>query len=54
MKVLLADDNTERAGALACVLAADPSLLVVRLQPGVSLTEGVTSWAPDIVIVPRP
>jgi response regulator NasT len=51
MKVLLADDNTERAGALACVLVADPSLFVVRLKPGVSLTEAVTSWSPDIVIV---
>jgi response regulator NasT len=51
MKVLLADDDTERAGALASALAADPGLSVVRLEAGVSLTEAVTSWVPDIVIV---
>ena len=51
MKVLLADDDTERGGALATSLAADPGLSVIRLHPGVSLAEAVTSLAPDIVIV---
>ena len=51
MKVLLADDDAERAGAVARVLAADAGLTVVRLQPGESLADAVASLAPDVVLV---
>ncbi|MBN8897213.1 MAG: ANTAR domain-containing protein [Rhodospirillales bacterium] len=51
MKVLLADDDAERAGALARVLAADPSLVVLRLAPGQMLADAVGQHAPDIVLV---
>jgi response regulator NasT len=51
MKVLLADDDAERAGALAGVLAADAWLTVVHLEQGVSLADAVTALAPDIVLV---
>jgi response regulator NasT len=51
VKVLLADDDTERAGAVARVLAADVGLTVVRLKPAESLAEAVVSLAPDVVLV---
>ena len=51
MKVLLADDDAERAGAVARVLAADPGLSVVRLKPLESLADAVTVMAPDVVLV---
>ncbi|WP_428492338.1 ANTAR domain-containing response regulator [Rhodopila sp.] len=51
MKVLLADDDTERAGAVARVLAADPGLSVVRLKPLESLADAVAGLAPDVVLV---
>jgi two-component system, response regulator / RNA-binding antiterminator len=51
VKVLLADDDAERAGAVARVLAADPGLAVVRLTPGDLLAEAVASLAPDVVLV---
>jgi response regulator NasT len=51
LKVLLADDDAERAGAVARVLAADPGLTVVRLKPNESLAEAVASLAPDVVLV---
>ena len=51
MKVLLADDDAERAGAVARILAADPGLTVCRLQPGESLASAVASLAPDVVLV---
>lgn len=51
MKVLLADDNAERAGAVAHILAADPGLTVVRLKPNESLPGAVASLAPDVVLV---
>lgn len=51
MKVLLADDDAERAGAVARVLAADAGLTVVRLKPGESLADSVASLAPDVVLV---
>ncbi|HVY17489.1 MAG TPA: ANTAR domain-containing protein [Rhodopila sp.] len=51
MRVLLADDDAERAGALAGVLAADTSLTVLRLEPGGSLAEAVATLHPDIVLV---
>jgi response regulator NasT len=51
VKVLLADDDAERAGAVARVLAADPGLVVVRLKHGESLFEAVAALAPDVVLV---
>lgn len=51
MKVLLADDDAERAGAVARVLAADAGLTVVRLKTDESLADAVASLAPDVVLV---
>jgi response regulator NasT len=51
VKVLLADDDTERAGAIARILASDPGLTVLRLKLDESLTEAVISLAPDVVLV---
>jgi response regulator NasT len=51
VKVLLADDDAERAGAVARILAADAGLCVVRLKPGESLADAVASLAPDVVLV---
>ncbi len=51
MKVLLADDDAERAGAVARILAADPGLTVLRLTLGESLADAVASHAPDVVLV---
>jgi response regulator NasT len=51
VKVLLADDDAERAGAVARILAADAGLTVVRLQFSESLADAVASLAPDVVLV---
>jgi two-component system, response regulator / RNA-binding antiterminator len=51
VKVLLADDDAERAGAVARVLAADEGLTVVRLKPGDLLAEAVAALVPDVVLV---
>jgi response regulator NasT len=51
VRVLLADDDAERAGAVARVLAADPGLTVVRLTQGESLADAVASLVPDVVLV---
>lgn len=51
MKILLADDNAERASAVARVLAADPVLTVVRLKLDEALADAVASLAPDVVLV---
>ncbi len=51
MKILLADDQAERAGAVARVLAADPGLIVLRLKPHESLAEAVAAQQPDVVLV---
>jgi two-component system, response regulator / RNA-binding antiterminator len=51
LKVLLADDDAERAGAMARVLAADEGLIVVKLKRGESLAEAVAALAPDVVLV---
>ena len=51
MRVLLADNDAERAGAVARILAADPGLTVVRLTLGESLADAVASLAPDVVLV---
>ncbi len=51
MKVLLADDDAERASAVARILAADAGLSVLRLKPGESLAGAVAALAPDVVLV---
>jgi response regulator NasT len=51
VKVLLADDDAERAGAVARILAADPGLTVLRLRLEESLADAVASHAPDVVLV---
>lgn len=50
MKVLLGDDDAERAGAVARVLAADAGLSIVRLRPGEYLGGAVASLAPAGVL----
>jgi len=51
VKVLLADDNADRAGALIGVLSADPGLTVLRPDPGQLLADAVAMHRPDIVLV---
>ena len=51
MKVLLADDEAERASAVARILAADAGLSIVRLKQDESLADAVASLAPDVVLV---
>jgi response regulator NasT len=51
VKVLLADDDADRANAVARILAADPGLTVLRLKAGDSLAGAVAALAPDVVLV---
>lgn len=51
MKVLLADENSHRAGALARLLEADDTLNVIVLDPRTSLIDAVRRHTPDIVLV---
>lgn len=51
MKVLLADDNQERAEAVSRDLAATGIDRVVRLDPRMRLIDAVRAELPDVVIV---
>src|ERR1700734_162044 len=51
VRILLADDNAARAGALIKVLAADPSLTILRPHPGQLLADAVAAQSPDVVLV---
>jgi response regulator NasT len=51
VKILLADDDAARAGALTKVLSADPSLTIVRPKQGELLADAVAALAPDVVLV---
>lgn len=51
MRVLLADDDAARAGALITVLSADTSLTILRPTPGELLADAVARLAPDVVLV---
>jgi two-component system, response regulator / RNA-binding antiterminator len=51
VRVLLADDDAERASALAGILAADPGITVLRLSSDQTLADAVTALQPDIVLV---
>ncbi|MDT5183738.1 MAG: hypothetical protein QOI29_1896 [Mycobacterium sp.] len=50
MRILLADDDAARAGALTKILSADPSLTILRPRPGELLADAVAALAPG----PRP
>ena len=51
VRILLADDDTARAGALTKVLSADPNLTMLRPRPGELLADAVAALAPDVVLV---
>ena len=51
MRVLLADDDAERATAVARVLAADTGLTLMRLGADETLAEAVAALSPDVVLV---
>ncbi len=51
MRVLLADDNAQRARDLERSLAEDPGLEVVRAPPGVLLADAVRALAPDLILI---
>jgi response regulator NasT len=51
VRILLADDDAARAGALTAVLSADPTLTILRPRPGELLADAVAALAPDIVLV---
>ena len=51
MKVLLADDNRQRADAVARRLTEAGVDRIVRLAPGVRLVDAVKAVMPDVVIV---
>jgi response regulator NasT len=51
LKVLLADDNRERADAVLRDLTAAGIDTVVRLEPGTRLIDAVRAELPDVVIV---
>lgn len=51
MKVLLADENSQRAGALARLLESDATLNVILLGNDLSLIDAVRYHTPDIVLV---
>lgn len=51
MKVLLADNDAERARLLACALETDPELVVARIGVGEILSDAVAAHAPDVVII---
>jgi response regulator NasT len=51
VRILLADDDTARAGALIKVLSADPGLTILRPGPGMLLSDAVSALEPDVVLV---
>lgn len=51
MKVLLADDDTDRAQRLVHALAANSGVEVLRLEAGEFLVDAVAAHAPDVVLV---
>jgi response regulator NasT len=51
VKVLLADDDAHRAGAVARVIEADPGLTVQRPRQGQSLADAAAELTPDIVVL---
>src|SRR6202042_1260375 len=51
VRILLADDDAARAGALIKVLSADLSLTILRPEPGELLAAAVATLVPDVVLV---
>ena len=51
VKILLADDDAERARYLMRALARDLAAEVVRTQPGEMLADAVLAQRPDVVVV---
>ncbi|NHN89597.1 ANTAR domain-containing response regulator [Acetobacter conturbans] len=51
IRVLLADENPHRAGALSATLRADASLIVITTGPDLPLIDAVRLHMPDIVLV---
>lgn len=51
MKVLLADDDRDRARAVIGALLQDPSVTVVQVAPGEMLADAVAAHRPDVVLV---
>lgn len=51
MRVLLADDDAERANAVALVLSADPGLTILLMPQDLTLADAVVTLTPDIVLV---
>ena len=51
MKVLLADDDAQRARDLALALGADPGVEIVRALPGVLLADAVRDHSPDLILI---
>ena len=51
MRILLADDDAARSGALIKVLSADPTLVILRPAPGELLADAVAAQTPDVVLV---
>jgi two-component system, response regulator / RNA-binding antiterminator len=51
VRVLLADDDAARAGALITVLSADTSLTILRPVAGELLADAVARLVPDVVLV---
>ena len=51
MKILLADDDADRASSLMRALAHDRAVEVVRIEPGEMLADAVAGHAPDVVVV---
>lgn len=51
MRILLADDNAARVGALTEVLSADPGLTILRPRSGELLADAVAALSPDVVLV---
>jgi two-component system, response regulator / RNA-binding antiterminator len=51
VKILLADDDADRARSLMRTLARDRSVEVVCTEPGEMLADAVAAHAPDVVVV---
>jgi response regulator NasT len=51
VKILLADDDAERAQHLARLLEADGGLSVVRIRAGELVADAVAEHQPDVVVV---
>jgi response regulator NasT len=51
VKILLADDDCDRAQSLIETLSNDPSVTVVSVSPGEMVAEAVAAHRPDVVLV---